>query len=228
MLYYLSYIKSGEIYKIKKMKKNTNDIYQILYEKFGQAGCELNFNNNYELIVAVILSARCTDKRVNIISKDLFKKYPTVESLANANIEELEKAIYSCGFYKNKAKNLIGMAKDVVERFNGNVPSEFEDLISLSGVGRKTANVVLAVGFSKQAIAVDTHVFRVSNRLGIVDAKTPYDCEMGLQQEVDKDKWATFHHYLVLFGRYVCKSQNPSCKNCELKEHCKYVNTINK
>lgn len=210
------------------MKKETNDIYEILNDKFGQAVCELDFNNTYELIVAVILSARCTDKRVNIITKDLFKKYPTVYSLANANVEELEKAIYSCGFYKNKAKNLIGMAKDVVEKFNGIVPSEFEDLTNLSGVGRKTANVVMAEGFSKQAIAVDTHVFRVSNRLGIVKAKTPYDCEMSLQKAVDEDKWAIFHLYLVLFGRYVCKSQNPSCKTCELKEYCKYVKTLKK
>ncbi len=205
------------------MNANTNEIYNILSNKFGAAGCELEFNNNYELIVAVILSARCTDKRVNIITKDLFKKYPTVESLAEADVNELEKAIYSCGFYKNKSKNLIGMAKDVVNKFSGVVPSEFEDLTSLSGVGRKTANVVMAVGFSKQAIAVDTHVFRVSNRLGIVNANTPYDCEMALQKAVDKDKWSTFYHFLVLFGRYTCKSQNPNCNGCELKEHCKYT-----
>lgn len=209
------------------MEANTKEIYNMLLNKFGSAGCELNFKNNYELIVAVILSARCTDKRVNIISKDLFEKYPTVESLANANIGELEKAIYSCGFYKNKAKNLIGMAKDVVTKFSGVVPSDFDDLTSLSGVGRKTANVVMAVGFSKQAIAVDTHVFRVSNRLGIVSANTPFDCEMALQKAVDKDKWSTFHHYLVLFGRYTCKSQNPSCSTCELKGLCKFRSNNN-
>lgn len=203
--------------------KNTKDIYNILYNKFGEAKCELDFSNNYELIVAVILSARCTDKRVNIITKDLFKKYPTIKDLAQAKIEELEKMIYSCGFYKNKAKNLIAMANDVVNNFNGVVPSEFEQLTSLAGVGRKTANVVMAVGFSKQAIAVDTHVFRVSNRLGIVKAKNPLDCELSLQKVVDKDKWAQFHHFLVLFGRYVCKSQNPNCKNCELRDYCEYI-----
>lgn len=203
--------------------KNTKDIYNILYNKFGEAKCELDFSNNYELIVAVILSARCTDKRVNIITKDLFKKYPTIKDLAQAKIEELEKMIYSCGFYKNKARNLIAMANDVVNNFNGVVPSEFEQLTSLAGVGRKTANVVMAVGFSKQAIAVDTHVFRVSNRLGIVKAKNPLDCELSLQKVVDKDKWAQFHHFLVLFGRYVCKSQNPNCKNCELCDYCEYV-----
>lgn len=200
----------------------TNDIYDLLYQRFGDAECELNFKNNYELIVAVILSARCTDKRVNIITKDLFKVYPTVKSLAEAKQEELEKQIYSCGFYKNKAKNLINMAKDVIEKFDGVVPSEFEDLTSLAGVGRKTANVVMAVGFSKQAIAVDTHVFRVSNRLGIAKSKNPLECEMALQKAVEKDKWARFHHFLVLFGRYVCKSQNPCCKDCELKKFCTY------
>lgn len=210
------------------MENNTIQIYNKLSNKFGSAGCELNFKNNYELIVAVILSARCTDKRVNIITQDLFKKYPTVQSLANADIKELEKAIYSCGFYKNKAQNLIGMAKDVVTKFSGIIPSDFDELTSLSGVGRKTANVVMAVGFSKPAIAVDTHVFRVSNRLGIVNAKTPLDCELALQKAVDKDKWATFHHYLVLFGRYTCKSQNPTCEICELKEHCNFFKSQSK
>ena len=143
------------------MHKITNEIYDILYKKFGEAKCELDFKNNYELIVAVILSARCTDKRVNIITKDLFKKYPDVNSLANAKTEEIEKMIYSCGFYKNKAKSLINMANDVVNKYNGEVPGEFEELTTLAGVGRKTANVVMAVGFSKQAIAVDTHVFIV-------------------------------------------------------------------
>ena len=205
------------------MNKKTTDIYNTLFDKFGYASCELVFNNTYELIVAVILSARCTDKRVNLITKNLFKVYPTIQDMSKAKPAELERMIYSCGFYKNKSKNLIAMANDVVQRFNGIVPDDFEDLISLAGVGRKTANVVMAVGFSKQAIAVDTHVFRVSNRLGIVNADTPLKCELALQKAVDKDKWAQFHHYLVLFGRYVCKSQNPTCKNCELNKFCKYV-----
>ena len=204
------------------MYKITNEIYDILFNKFGEAKCELNFKNNYELIVAVILSARCTDKRVNVITKDLFKKYPDVKSLANAEPEELEKMIYSCGFYKNKAKSLINMAKDVVEKFNSEVPSEFETLTTLAGVGRKTANVVMSVGFSKQAIAVDTHVFRVSNRLEIAKSKNPLECEKMLQKNVEKEKWGQFHHFLVLFGRYVCKSQNPMCKECELSKFCKY------
>jgi len=210
------------------MNNKTKQIYDCLYNKFGEAGCELNFENNYQLIVAVILSARCTDKRVNIITKNLFKIYPDVQSLANANVSELEKQIYSCGFYKNKAKNIINMAKDVVNNFNGVVPSNFEDLISLAGVGRKTANVVMSVGFNKPAIAVDTHVFRVSNRLGLSKASTPLDCEKALQKAVDKDKWSKFHHYLVLFGRYTCSSQNPKCDNCELKQNCNFYKIKNK
>lgn len=204
------------------MQKITNEIYDILFNKFGEAKCELDFKNNYELIVAVILSARCTDKRVNVITKDLFKKYPDVFSLAKADVKELEKMIYSCGFYKNKAKSLINMAKDVVNNYNGQVPSEFEELTGLAGVGRKTANVVMSVGFSKQAIAVDTHVFRVSNRLEIAKSKNPLECEKALQKNVEKEKWGQFHHFLVLFGRYVCKSQNPMCDNCELVKFCKY------
>ena len=204
------------------MHKITNEIYDILYKKFGEAKCELDFKNNYELIVAVILSARCTDKRVNIITKDLFKKYPDVNSLANAKTEEIEKMIYSCGFYKNKAKSLINMANDVVNKYNGEVPGEFEELTTLAGVGRKTANVVMAVGFSKQAIAVDTHVFRVSNRLENAKSKNPLECEKALQKNVEKEKWGQFHHFLVLFGRYVCKSQNPMCDGCELASFCKY------
>ena len=201
---------------------DTNEIYETLMKRFGQAECELVHKNNYELIVAVILSARCTDKRVNQITKNLFKKYPDARSLAMAKQEGLEKDIYSCGFYKNKAKNLISMANDLINRFNGQVPENYEDLISLAGVGRKTANVVMFVGFKKPAIAVDTHVFRVSNRLGIVNAKTPLECELALQKKVDKEKWGNFHHLLVLFGRYICKSRNPYCKDCEFKSICNF------
>jgi len=204
------------------MKQRTKDIYSALVSRFGEAGCELEFKNNYELIVAVILSARCTDKRVNEITKDLFKKYPTPLSLSKARQEELEQDIYSCGFYHNKAKNLISMAKDLVSRFDSIVPNTYEDLLSLAGVGRKTANVVMSVGFAIPAIAVDTHVFRVSNRLAMVKAKTPIQCELSLQKAVDKDKWSRFHHLLVLFGRYVCSSQHPHCKDCELKAYCSF------
>lgn len=194
-------------------------IFEILKNKFPVADCELNFNNNYELIVAVILSAQCTDKRVNIVTPNLFKKYPTVKDLANANEQELKNIIHSCGFYNNKSKNLIAMAKDVCQKFGGEIPSDYDDLISLSGVGRKTANVVMAVGFGKDAIAVDTHVFRVSNRLGI-KSKNPLECEKQLQKIFDQKDWSHLHYLLVLFGRYYCKAIKPECSNCELKEFC--------
>lgn len=194
-------------------------IFEILKNKFPVADCELNFNNNYELIVAVILSAQCTDKRVNIVTPNLFKKYPTVKELANANEQELKNIIHSCGFYNNKSKNLIAMAKDVCQKFGGEIPSDYDDLISLSGVGRKTANVVMAVGFGKDAIAVDTHVFRVSNRLGI-KSKNPLECEKQLQKIFDQKDWSHLHYLLVLFGRYYCKAIKPECSNCELKEFC--------
>lgn len=194
-------------------------IFEILKNKFPAADCELHFNNNYELIVAVILSAQCTDKRVNIVTPNLFKKYPTVKDLANANEQELKNIIHSCGFYNNKSKNLIAMAKDVCQKFGGEIPSDYDDLISLSGVGRKTANVVMAVGFGKDAIAVDTHVFRVSNRLGI-KSKNPLECEKQLQKIFDQKDWTHLHYLLVLFGRYYCKAIKPVCSNCELKEFC--------
>ena len=204
------------------MDTKANVIFERLKGRFKVANCELEFSNNFELLVAVMLSARCTDKKVNQVTKSLFKIYPTPICLANAKQEELEQAIYSCGFYKNKAKNLINMAKDLIERFDGQVPSNFDDLLSLSGVGRKTANVCLYVGFKKPAIAVDTHVFRLSNRLGLCKTKTPLDTELVLQKLIDKKNWGEFHHLLVLFGRYVCKSQRPLCQECELCDLCDF------
>lgn len=197
-------------------------IYDILKNKFPIAKCELNFENNYQLIVAVILSAQCTDKRVNIVTPKLFEKYPTVQDLANADIEELKDIIRSCGFYNNKSKNLIAMAKDVTNKFDGEIPSNYDDLVALAGVGRKTANVVMAVGFGKDAIAVDTHVFRVSNRLGI-KSKNPLECEKQLQKIFPKENWSELHYLLVLFGRYFCKAIKPSCENCELREFCEFI-----
>lgn len=202
-------------------------IYDILKNKFPIAQCELNFENNYQLIVAVILSAQCTDKRVNIVTPKLFEKYPTVQDLANADIEELKDIIRSCGFYNNKSKNLIAMAKDVTNKFNGEIPSNYDDLVALAGVGRKTANVVMAVGFGKDAIAVDTHVFRVSNRLGI-KSKNPLECEKQLQKIFPKENWSELHYLLVLFGRYFCKAIKPNCENCELREFCEFIKKIKK
>ena len=198
------------------------EIYEILNKKFPQAMCELNFNNNYELIVAVILSAQCTDKRVNMVTPDLFEKYPTVLALAKANLDDVKEIIKPCGFFNNKAKNIVNMAIDVVEKHGGEIPNNFDDLTTLAGVGRKTANVVLSTAFKKDAIAVDTHVFRVSNRLGLT-SKTPLECEILLQKTFKKENWSRLHHMLVLFGRYTCTARNPKCQNCELKNYCKFI-----
>lgn len=174
-----------------------------------------------------MLLARCTDKRVNLITKNLFKEYKTPQDFLKLKPEELEQKIYSCGFYKNKAKNIICASKDIVEKFGGIVPGTFEELVSLSGVGRKTANVVLSEGFKQSAIAVDTHVFRVSHRLGLSSGAVPQKVEKDLQQLFDKNLWASLHKNMVLFGRYYCKSQKPECEKCELKRYCNFYKEKN-
>ena len=210
------------------MNKTNKDIYNILSAKFNEPKCELNYSSTFELLIAVILSAQCTDKRVNLVTEKLFKIYNTPESFAKLENLELEKLIYSCGFYKNKAKNIINMSKSLIERFNGIVPSTLEELESLDGVGRKTANVVLSVAFNKNAIAVDTHVFRVSKRLNLSKSNSVLGVEKDLMKAFDENLWGKLHHMLVLFGRYTCKSQNPNCINCELYDLCKYKNKKSK
>lgn len=204
------------------MDKKCKDIYDFLQNKFESPKCELNYENNFQLLVAVILSAQCTDKRVNLVTQELFKYYKTAYDFASLNYRDLEKMIYSCGFYKNKAKNIINMSNDLVTRYNGVVPSTLEELVTLAGVGRKTANVVLSEGFKQNAIAVDTHVFRVSHRLNLSNAKTPEQTETDLRKKFDEKLWSSLHLYLVLFGRYICKSQRPDCNNCILQKYCNY------
>ena len=189
---------------------------------FPNAKCELNFSSAFQLLVAVILSAQCTDARVNKVTPKLFKKYGTPEKLASAKQEDIEKLIFSCGFYHNKAKNLIDCSKDIVQKFGGEVPNNLADLQTLAGVGRKTANVVFSLWFDGDAIAVDTHVFRVSNRLGIAQGETPFDVEKQLMKNFDKSEWSNLHYMLVLFGRYHCKAKNPDCQNCYLKNICNF------
>lgn len=204
------------------MKDNILEIINRVDELYVNPKCELNFSNNYELLVAVILSAQCTDKRVNQVTSELFKEFNAPEKMVMLSQDELENKIRSCGFFHNKAKHILDMSKDLIQKFGGKVPGEKEKLLSLAGVGEKTANVVLAVGFNVPAIAVDTHVFRVSNRLGLANAKDVTKTQKQLEKALPKDKWIKFHYALVLHGRYVCKAQRPNCDGCELKDYCKF------
>lgn len=204
------------------MNTNTQKILEILSQEFPNPKSELHFETPFELLVAVILSAQCTDRRVNAVTPALFAVANTPEKMANLPIEQIEDLIRSCGFYHNKAQFLKQASADIVSRFGGVVPNNLDDLRTLAGVGRKTANVVYAVAFGGQAIAVDTHVFRVSNRLGIVSAKNVLDTERQLQEAIPQNMWADAHHYILLHGRYVCKSQRPLCQTCVLRELCKY------
>ena len=180
---------------------DVQQILQILAKDFPNAKSELVFNSPYELLVAVILSAQCTDKRVNQVTPALFAVAPTPDKMAKLELSEIEKLIHSCGFYHSKATYLKEMSQDILDRFNGQVPDNLSDLQSLKGVGRKTANVVYAFAFGGQAIAVDTHVFRVSNRLGIATAKNVLDTEKQLMAAIPPDMWADSHHYILLHGR---------------------------
>lgn len=201
---------------------NTQKIFDTLAKDFPNAKSELDFNSPFQLLVAVILSAQCTDKRVNLVTPRLFEVAPDAKTLAQLPQEQIEEIIHSCGFYHSKAAYLKQMSQDIVNRFGGEVPNNIDDLRTLAGVGRKTANVVYAVGFGGQAIAVDTHVFRVSNRLGIANAKNVLDTEKQLMQAIPRAQWADSHHYLLLHGRYVCKAQNPQCQRCSVKDFCKH------
>ncbi len=199
----------------------TDKIFSILDETFPNARCELEFGSVFELLVAVILSAQCTDRRVNVVTRELFKTADTPEAFAAMKQEELEKAIYSCGFYRNKAKNIIAAAKAITER-GGEVPNSFDELLKLPGVGRKTANVVYDVGFGGDGIPVDTHVFRVSNRLGIAPGKTPREVEDKLLEIIPEGNRNRVHHQLIFLGRYRCKAISPQCDDCPLNEYCNY------
>lgn len=210
------------------MEEKSKLIYNCLKEKFPNAVCELEFNSNFQLLISVILSAQCTDKRVNEVTKILFGKYPTAFDLANANLEDILKIVKPCGFFNNKSKNIIETSKILVEKFNGEVPKDFSALQTLPGVGQKTANVLTSVGFGEDAFAVDTHVFRVSKRFGIANGKTPEKVEEQLKKVFSKDLWSETHHLMVLFGRYYCKARNPQCNDCKLRENCLYYNNLNK
>ena len=200
-------------------KKRAKEIVTSLSKVFSDKPA-LNFSTPYELLVAVILSAQCTDERVNKITAQLFKEYNTPEKMITLSQEGLEKYIFSCGLYKNKAKNILQTSKDIIEKFNGQVPNDLEQLRSLAGVGRKTANVVYSVAFGGDAIAVDTHVFRVSNRIGLVKENNVLSTEKGLMKILDKSDWSKAHHYLIYLGRSFCKASKPDCENCPINKLC--------
>ncbi|NLZ74946.1 MAG: endonuclease III [Erysipelotrichia bacterium] len=200
---------------------NSETIYKRLLELFPNASCELNYKNDYQLIVAVVLSAQTTDIAVNKVTDVLFKKYPNVYSLAIANTKDVEKIIKPIGLYKNKTKNIINLSKAIVEQFAGVVPNTYKELITLDGVGRKTANVVLSELFNVPAIAIDTHVNRVSKRLGLVKKDASIiEVERKLQETFKKEYWSKLHHLLIHFGRYKCLARNPKCENCPFIEIC--------
>ncbi|MGQ2613396.1 endonuclease III [Campylobacter jejuni] len=201
------------------MKRNL-EIKELFLKHFDKPVTELKFSNLYELLVCVMLSAQCTDKRVNLITPDLFKAYPDIKSLANANLSSLKTYIQTCSFFNNKAQNLIKMAKAVCENFDGEIPLDEQNLKSLAGVGQKTAHVVLIEWCGANFMAVDTHVFRVSHRLGLSKAKTPKATEEDLTG-IFKDNLNYLHQAMVLFGRYTCKAKKPLCKECFLNHLCK-------
>lgn len=198
-------------------------VLDILEETYPDAECALNHKNVYELIVAVALSAQTTDKSVNQVSPALFERYPDAEALAAAEPSEVEEYIKRIGMYRTKAKNIVAMAQKICCDFGGKVPNDYDSLISLPGVGRKTANVVLAVGFGQQRIAVDTHVFRVANRIGLADEKDVLKTELSLMERVPEERWSRTHHSLIFHGRQCCDARKPKCDSCPVNIYCEYL-----
>jgi endonuclease III len=204
-----------------------NEVLSRFRENNPGAATELHYRNPYELLVAVILSAQCTDKRVNIITPPLFSKYPDAISLAEASEEELFSLIKSCSYPNNKTKSLLGMARMLAGQFGGSVPDDVDLLQQMPGVGRKTANVIASVVFDRPAMAVDTHVFRVAARIGLTTgAKTPLAAEQQLVRYIPEEDIARAHHWLILHGRYICKARKPVCSECFLMDLCKYFKSL--
>lgn len=197
------------------------DALKILYP---DAVCSLIANKPYELLMATRLSAQCTDARVNIVTKKLFERFTTLESIASADISEIENYIKSCGLYKTKARDLKNMANELIERFGGVVPDSIEELITLSGIGRKTANLIVGDVYGKPSVVVDTHCIRITNRIGLVNEKDPYKIEISLKKILPPDESGDFCHRIVLFGRDICTARSPKCDNCPLNSFCKYTN----
>lgn len=205
-------------------KDNIKKVLDILSETYEGAKCGLEYKSPYELLVSTILSAQCTDERVNIVTKELYKEYNTPEKMVILNESELGDKIKSCGLYKNKSKNILVASRDILTKFYGKVPNTMEELVSLPGVGRKTANVVLSNAFGVPAIAVDTHVFRVSNRIGIAEGKNVDQVEKQLRENIPREMWSDAHHYIIWHGRKICKARKPECEKCPIAPYCQYYN----
>lgn len=204
-------------------KQRALNAIEVLKKEYPEAICSLNASNPFELLVAVRLSAQCTDARVNLVTPALFEKYKTLDDYCNADVKDIEKIIHSCGFYKSKAESIIDMAKGVRDRFGGVVPDNIEDLITLNGVGRKTANLIVGDIYGKESIVVDTHMIRISNRIGLVEDKDPKKIEFALKKIVPADEGSDFCHRIVLFGRDICSARNPKCDKCPMEFNCKKV-----
>lgn len=204
-------------------RERYENIIRWFQENMPIAETELHYENHYQLLIAVILSAQCTDKRINMITPALFKAFPTPEVMAESSQEEIFEYIKSVSYPNNKAKNLLGMAKKLMNDFGGEIPNTLKELESIPGVGRKTANVILSVAFDKPAMAVDTHVFRLSNRIGLTNnSKTPLETEKELVKHIPSKLLSIAHHWLILHGRYVCTARSPKCDECGIKQWCKY------
>ncbi len=197
-----------------------NEILDKLQEQYPDADCALEHGSVFQLLIAVVLSAQTTDKSVNVVTKELFAKYPDAYALAEASQEDVAEMIKRIGMYKTKSKNILALAQMLVEKYDGRVPEDYDKLIELPGVGRKTANVVLAVGFGHQRIAVDTHVFRVTNRIGLVEEKDVLKTELALMEVLPENRWSRAHHSFIFHGRYCCHARKPDCENCVISYIC--------
>lgn len=207
------------------MKKKIQSILAILEKKYGGTETALNYQSSFQLLISTMLAAQSTDVRVNIVTKDLFRDYPTADKMAQLDVETMESYIKTVGLYKTKAKNVLATSKILLEKYCGDVPDTREEFIKLPGVGRKTANVVLSIAKGVPTIAVDTHVFRVSNRLGLAEAGNVLDTEKQLMQNIPEEKWSDAHHWLIWHGRKICKARNPLCEQCPLADLCVYIKT---
>lgn len=208
------------------MKQKTKNVLELLKQEYPDAKCELNYKTPFQLLVATILSAQTTDKKVNEVTKTLFNDYKDLNEFSKMNQDELEQRIKTIGLYRNKAKNLLIMCNQLKENFNGEVPKTMEEISSLAGAGRKTANVVLSNAFGVPAIAVDTHVFRVANRIGLANSESVLEVEKQLQKEIPKKEWSLTHHLLIFHGRRCCTARNPRCGECVINKYCNYYKEI--